>query len=75
MADRYPRPSDELAAENEALRAEVASLLSSVGSLQAAVVARDAEIAGLRRPKPRPRALDPAATDAFRRPAYGSRRV
>lgn len=70
MADLYPKSYDDLLAENVELRARVAGLQASVGSLQSTVVARDTEISGLRRPKPRPRVLDAAATDKFRRPAH-----
>lgn len=69
-ADRYPKSYDELVAENATLTADVARLQTSLGSAQAAVVARDAEIAGLRKPKAPPRVLDKGAKDAFRRPAY-----
>lgn len=66
----YPKSYDELMAENATLRAQVESLRSSVGSLQSIVVARDTEISGLRKPKAKPRVLDAAATDKFRRPAH-----
>ena len=71
MADRYPKSLDELQAENAALRERVTLLQESVGSLQAAIAARDAEIFRLRNPKPKARVLDPRATDKFARPWRG----
>ena len=68
MADRYPKSMEELTAENAQLRAENDRLRSSVGSLQAMVVAREAEIAGLMKPKRQPHILDPQAKDSFARP-------
>lgn len=70
MTDPYPKTYDELVKENAELRSEVSSLQSSVGSLQSTVVARDSDIAGLRRPKAAPRVLSPDAPDKFRRPAF-----
>lgn len=70
MADDYPKSYEELATENATLRATVSRLETSLGSMQSAVVSRDAEIARLRKPRPAPRKLDPDATDKFRRPAY-----
>lgn len=69
MADQYPKTYDELVTENAALRATVDRLESSIGSLQSTVIARDAEIMRLRKPKAPPRVLDPDAEDAFQRPA------
>lgn len=70
MTDPYPKPYDELVAENASLRDQVAALRASIGSLRSGVIGRDAEIARLRRPKTAPRALDKGAKDAFQRPAY-----
>lgn len=70
MTDKYPKTYDDLATENEALRATVARLEQSVSTLQSTVIARDSDISRLRKPKPAPRVLEPNATDAFRRPAY-----
>ena len=69
MPDPYPKSYDELVAENEILRADVARLEQSASSLQSSIVARDSEISQLRRPKPAPRVLDPDAEDSFQRPA------
>jgi mannose-1-phosphate guanylyltransferase len=69
MADQYPKSYDELVEENAALRATVERLERSVSSLQSTVIARDSDIAQLRKPKAAPRRLDPDATDAFQRPA------
>lgn len=73
MADPYPKPYEELVAENATLRAAISRLETSIGSLQSTVIARETEIANLRMPRPAPRKLDPAATDKFRRPAFSSR--
>lgn len=70
MADRYPKSIEEMTAENAQLRALSAQQQSSIGSLQARLVAQDAELARLRNPKKPPRALDKDAVDAFQRPAY-----
>jgi len=69
MADRYPKPYDELVAENARLRADVERLERSLGNMQAVSIAQDAELSRLTKPKRAPRVLDPAATDAFLRPA------
>lgn len=69
MADPYPKSREELEAENVALRADVYRLQASVASLQSTVIARETEIGRLRKPKPKPRVLDPDAADAFQRPA------
>lgn len=68
MADPYPKPYDELLAENVTLRAGVAGMQASIGSLQATIVRQDAELAKLRKPATRTRVLDPNAKDAFARP-------
>jgi len=70
MADQYPKSYDELVEENAALRGTVARLEQSVSTLQSTVIARDSDIAQLRKPRAAPRRLDPDATDAFRRPVY-----
>lgn len=70
MADPYPKTYEDLVTENAALRATASRLETSIGSLQSTVIARETEIAGLRKPRPAPRKLDPDATDKFRRPAY-----
>jgi cell division septum initiation protein DivIVA len=72
--DRYPKAREELEVENRELRAAVARLQSSVGSLQATIIARETEIANLRRPKKSPHLLDKNAKDKFDRPAYSARR-
>jgi hypothetical protein len=66
----YPKSREELEAENAVLREQVGTLQQSVGSLQAALFARDAEIHRLRnpKPKPKPQVLDPSAADKFARP-------
>lgn len=69
--DYYPKAPEELQAENAALRERVTLLQESVGSLQAALAARDAEIFRLRNPKPKTRTLDPRAADKFARPWRG----
>lgn len=72
--DRYPKSREELEADNRTLRAAVSHLSASVGRLQAVIVAREADITNLRRPKFKPRALDKSAKDKFSRPAYSARR-
>lgn len=69
MADRYPKSIEELNAALIESQADVARLSASVANLQAIIVQRDAQITALRRPKPKPRVLDPAAADRFHRPA------
>lgn len=64
----YPKDLQELEAENAALREKVDSLQQSVGSLQTAIVAKDAEIHRLTNPRPQPRRLDSSAKDKFARP-------
>lgn len=71
MADPYPKSYDELLAENVTLRAGVASMQASIGSLQAIIVRQDAELAKLRKPATRTRVLDPKAKSAFDRPYRG----
>lgn len=73
MADEYPKPYSELVAENATLRAAVSRLETSLGSLQSTMIARDSEIARLRKPRPAPQKLDVNAADKFRRPAYSGR--
>ena len=68
MADRYPKSMEELTAENERLRATVAHLQRSVGTLQSTLVAREAELARALRPKREPRVLDKNSLDSFQRP-------
>lgn len=71
MADRYPKSIEELTELNAALLVENERLQRSVGTLQAAIVMRDAEIAGLKNPKRKPHVLDPQAKDSFARPFRG----
>lgn len=66
MADRYPKSIDEVTAEADRLRAENERLRSQVGPLQSALAERNAEIAQLRKFKPR--VLDPKSKDKFARP-------
>lgn len=63
-----PPTYDELVAMTGDLAAEVQRQQSTIGTLQAMVIAKDAELARAMRPKRQPHALDPDATDSFRRP-------
>lgn len=66
------RPTyEEIAAQNAALAADNERMRRTIGSLQAAVVRMDAELARARRPRREPRKLDPASADAFLRPFRG----
>ena len=69
MPDVYPKSREELETENKQLRARVDQQQSSIGTRQAQLFARDAEIGRLRNPKKPLRQLDQDAVDAFQRPA------
>ena len=73
MADESKKPPtyDELTVENRQLKALATQQQRSIGSLQAKLVASEAEIGRLSEPKRKPHVLDPASTDAFRRPYRG----
>ena len=75
MADPYPKSYEEMVADNARLRAEVQRLQSSLGSSQAAVVARDAEIFRLKKPRVPTRTLSTDAVDVFERPAFTGRKT
>lgn len=71
MTEQRPPSYEELVEQNAALVANNARLRSSLGSLQAEIVRKDAELARALRPKASPRKLDPAAKDSFARPFRG----
>ena len=70
MTDKANKPPtyDELVALTGDLAAEVQRQQRTIGTLQATVIARDAELARAVRPKVPLIEMDPKAKDKFRRP-------
>lgn len=73
MTDKEDRPPtyDELVEMVRDALSEIARQQTTIGTLQATLVAKDAELARALRPKRQTHPLDPEATDSFRRPYRG----
>ena len=72
MTDQPKKPPtyEELTVENRQLKAQAIQQQRSIGSLQAKLVAAEAELSRALTPKRKPHVLDPKAKDSFQRP-YG----